>query len=112
LYASAGSVQQHGEDTRRHTLSSPDLGIESDTGRSLEGKEDEKGRLSQENWQLKQKLAESQRIMEKCLEALNKKNRDRQKVQASMEKQLLRTEEVLIKASRNLKLLPSVPKTP
>jgi len=99
-----------GEDTQRLTLSSPDLGIESDTGRSLEGKEDkEKGRLSQENWQLKQKLAESQRIMGKCLDALSKKNKDRQKVQASMEKQLLRTEEVLIKASRNLQMLPKAP---
>ncbi|XP_065347476.1 centrosomin isoform X2 [Cloeon dipterum] len=98
----------------RHTLSSPDLGIESDTGRSGGGGGgggggDERSRLNQENWQLKQKLAESQRIMERCLEALNKKNRDRLRVQASMEKQLLRTEEVLLKASHNLKLLPKSP---
>ncbi|CAB3388926.1 Hypothetical predicted protein [Cloeon dipterum] len=90
----------------RHTLSSPDLGIESDTGR---GGGDERSRLNQEKWQLKQKPAESQRIMERCLEALNKKNRDWLRVQASMEKQLLRTEEVLLEASHNLKLVRKMP---
>ncbi|CAB3387544.1 Hypothetical predicted protein [Cloeon dipterum] len=90
----------------RHTLSSPDLGKESDAGR---GGGDERSRLNQEKWQLKQKLAERQRIMKRCLEALNK-NRDWLRVQASMEKQLLRTEEVLLKASHNhLKLVPKMP---
>ncbi|XP_059473090.1 centrosomin isoform X2 [Neocloeon triangulifer] len=113
IFNGTGSVPSSTEATQRHTLSSPDLGIDSDTGRCInEIKEDEKSRLNHENRHLKQRLALSQRIIENCLETLNKKNRDRLKVQASMEEQLLRTEEVLQKASHNLKMLPSVPKTP
>lgn len=111
------------DENHRHALSSPDLGIESDTGRlsSLEapnspgllpGEHADQKKLQDENWRLKQRVAQSQQLMEACLSALCRKNKARQQVQASMEQQLRRTEEVLVLARQNLRSLVSPPSSP
>ncbi|KAF4524779.1 hypothetical protein B566_EDAN014473 [Ephemera danica] len=105
----AGAVAQRNvdADTHRHTLSSPDLGIESDTGRmsSMEVPPSPPADPHNENWRLKQQLAKSQQLMEACLAALCRRNKDRRQVENSMKQQLKRTEEVLTLARANLRSL-------